>query len=197
MSETLDRLNKIFEESIEAKIETANTVLTSINYACDLMVEAISNGNKILVCSSGIASANAQYFVANMVNNFQVERPSLPAISLNANSITLNSITNSDDYSEIFSKQITALAQEEDILFAIINNDKYGNISTSIDTAQSLGLKIILLSGNNSQSLCNLLREEDIAIVIPNDNISRVQENHLLTIHSLCNIIDNKLFAEF
>jgi DnaA initiator-associating protein len=53
------------------------------------LVQSLLNGNKILCCSNGTSAANAQHFAARMINRFEIERPSLPASALNADTVVL------------------------------------------------------------------------------------------------------------
>ncbi len=50
--------------------------------ASQLIVQSLLNGGKILCCGNGGSAGDAQHFAAEMLNRFETERPSLPAISL-------------------------------------------------------------------------------------------------------------------
>ncbi|MGR5543510.1 D-sedoheptulose-7-phosphate isomerase, partial [Vibrio campbellii] len=75
-------------------------------HAAQAVVTSLLNGNKILCCGNGGSSANAQLFTSCLVNRFETERPSLPAIALTADNTTLTAVANDYHYDEIFSKQV-------------------------------------------------------------------------------------------
>ena len=51
--------------------------------ACWLqMVQALLNGGKILTCGNGGSAGDAQHFSSELLNRFERERPSLPALAL-------------------------------------------------------------------------------------------------------------------
>ncbi|OKS92108.1 hypothetical protein ACN56_15070 [Escherichia coli] len=47
----------------------------------------------MLCCGNGTSAANAQHFAASMINRFETERPSLPAIALNTDNVVLTAIS--------------------------------------------------------------------------------------------------------
>src|SRR3990167_10571026 len=113
-----ERIKYNFNESIQTKITAADTLVDSIAQASEMMVQCLLNNHKILSCGNGGSAADAQHFSSEMLNRFESERPSLPAIALTANSSTITSIANDYHFHDIFSKQIKGLGQKDDILLA-------------------------------------------------------------------------------
>jgi DnaA initiator-associating protein len=100
----LNRIKQQFEDSIQTKIMAADALAETIYAAGELMVQALLNGGKILSCGNGGSAADAQHFAAEMLNRFETERPSLPAIALSTDTSTITAIANDYSYEEIFSK---------------------------------------------------------------------------------------------
>src|SRR3546814_20224635 len=84
-----------------------------IEQASQVMVNALLNEGKMLSCGNGGSAGDAQHFSSELLNRFERERPSLPAIALTTDSSTITSIANDYSYNEVFSKQIRALRSEE------------------------------------------------------------------------------------
>ena len=65
-------LQKHIESSIETKKKILNdaTLLNSIHSVAIKMVEAIQNGNKILIAGNGGSAADAQHFAGELVSKF-------------------------------------------------------------------------------------------------------------------------------
>ena len=192
---SLDRINQMFEESIQAKIETANIIPPQITKAAKAMVKCLENGGKILACGNGGSAADAQHFSAELLNRFEMERPPLAGIALTTDTSTLTSIGNDYDYSQVFSKQVAALGNENDILLAISTSGNSGNVIKAMDEAHTLGMQVIGLTGKDGGEMKDIYDKNDIEIRIPSNHTARIQENHILVIHCLCDIIDRKLFA--
>ena len=80
----LDSIKDSFTESIQIQIAAAEALPDAITHAAQAMVASLLNGNKILCCGNGGSSSNAQQFVSCLLNRFETERPSLPAMALTA-----------------------------------------------------------------------------------------------------------------
>ncbi len=192
----VERVKQHFNESIQTKILAADTLPEQINAAANLMIDALLAGKKILSCGNGGSAGDAQHFSAEMLNRFERERPSLPAIALTTDTSTLTSIANDYDYSQVFSKKIRVLGQQGDILLAISTSGHSKNILEAIVTAHERHMHVIGLTGRDGGEVVNLLRSDDVELRVPAERTARIQETHLLIIHCLCDLIDQQLFAQ-
>lgn len=183
-----------FNESIQTKIAAADTLINPIAQAGKLIVRCLLKHHKILSCGNGGSAADAQHFSSEMLNRFESERPSLPAIALTTDSSTVTSIANDYNFTEIFSKQIKALGSGSDILLAISTSGRSKNILQAIEAAHQREMDIIALTGNDGGEITTLLSNNDVEIRVPAKSTARIQETHLLIIHCLCDIIDQQLF---
>lgn len=194
--ETAERIKQHFNDSIHTKIMAADTLIDVIHRAAEMLVQALLSNNKILTCGNGGSAASAQQFAEIMLNRFDTERPSLPAIALSVGSTTLTSIADDFHYSEIFAKQIEAFGQPNDILMVFSPNGNSKNILDAIETAHQRQLRVIALTGQDGGEVATLLdTHQDIEIRVPADSLARIKETHLLIIHCLCDAIDQCLFA--
>lgn len=190
----VNKIRQHFEESIQTKILAAETLPEAIQAAGELMVQSLLSGGKILSCGNGGSAGDAQHFSAEMLNRFETERPSLPAIALSTDTSTITAIANDYNYEEVFAKQIKALGQPGDILLAISTSGHSKNIVQAILAAQQRELSVVALTGKDGGVVASLLNENDVEIRVPVQSTARIQEVHLLVIHCLCDFIDNRLF---
>lgn len=192
----LERVKDNFRESIETKIAASEALPVAIEKAGMVMVECLLAGQKILSCGNGGSAGDAQHFSSELLNRYETERPSLPAIALTTDSSTLTSIANDYSYEEVFSKQVRALGNAGDILLAISTSGNSGNVIKAIEAAVARDMKIIALTGKDGGEIAGLLGENDVEIRVPSNRTARIQEVHLLAIHCLCEIIDTTLFPQ-
>ena len=91
--EMQSRIRRLFQASIETKQLAIEALPPSIADASLLMVNTLLNEGKILSCGNGGSAGDAQHFSSEMLNRFERERPSLPAIALTTDSSTTTVIT--------------------------------------------------------------------------------------------------------
>lgn len=192
----LERIKSNFTESIQTKIAASEAIAVPIEQAGMIMVQALLGEKKILSCGNGGSAGDAQHFSSELLNRYETERPSLPAIALTTDSSTITSIANDYSYEEVFSKQIRALGNPGDVLLAISTSGNSKNVIKAIEAAVARDMPIIALTGRDGGDIAGLLGENDVEIRVPSARTARIQEVHLLVIHCLCEIIDTTLFPE-
>ncbi|MES2141680.1 MAG: phosphoheptose isomerase [Pseudomonadota bacterium] len=191
----LARIQTHFEESIETKKKALHELQEIILSASQIFVDCLLDNKKILVCGNGGSAADSQHFSSELINRFEIERPSLPAIALTTDTSTITSIANDYNYNKIFAKQIYALGQSSDVLLLITTSGNSESILEACIAAQKRQLKIIALTGKNGGKLADMLSSTDIEIRVAGSSTARIQETHLLIIHCLCDLIDKQLFG--
>lgn len=193
---TANNVKSIFEKSIQAKQDAKDALNKPITSAIEAMASALKNGSKILSCGNGGSAADAQHFAAELVCRFERERPALAAIALTVDTSALTAISNDYHYDETFARQIDALAKPGDVLLAISTSGFSPNIVRAIEQAHEQKMVVIALTGRDGGQVAKILNNNDIEVRVPSASTARIQEVHLLTIHCLCDQIDNLLFPE-
>lgn len=189
------RVYEIFQRSIEAKMQVGEALAPIIEQAADRMVEALLDERKILVCGNGPSAALSQIFAASLIDRFEKERPSLPAIWLGSNIATYTAIASDSNHNEVYAKPIRALGQPGDVLVVISSSGNPANLRQAVSTARERQMQVIGLTGRDGGNLSALLTAEDIELRAEIDSRSRIHEVHLLVLYCLCDLIDHKLFG--
>ena len=166
-----------------------------IEYASQRLVSALLNDKKILACGNGRSATCAQLLSSSLLNQFERDRPSLPAIALTTDTAAITAIANSYHFDDVFAKQLRALGQSGDILVVYTDGKNSANIAKAIATAHDKDISVIALTGNNGGMIAPLLYETDIEIRVPSDSNARIHEIHVLITHCLCDLIDHQLFG--
>ncbi|MBL3527411.1 MAG: phosphoheptose isomerase [gamma proteobacterium endosymbiont of Lamellibrachia anaximandri] len=190
-----DRIKQIFEQSIQTKIEAMPLLVDPIAGAAELIVAQLLEGGKILSCGNGGSAGDAQHFSSEMLNRFERERPGLPAIALTTDTSTLTSIANDYSYERVFARQIEALGQPGDLLLAISTSGNSNNVCAAMEAAHEQEMAVIALTGKEGGEAAKLLAPGDVEIRVPSGSTARIQEVHLLTIHCLCDLVDQQLLG--
>jgi len=194
--DTVQRVKNNFLESIQIKTDAVDKLAPVIASAAAAIAGALLKDKKIMACGNGGSAADAQHFSAEMLNRFEMERPGLPAIALTTDSSTLTSIANDYQFAEIYSKQIRALGQENDVLLAISTSGESHNIVHAIDAAHDRNMIVIALTGREGGQIADLMNNNDFEIRVPTWSTARIQEVHIMVIHSLCDLVDLQLLGQ-
>jgi D-sedoheptulose 7-phosphate isomerase len=190
-----ERVTNIFTAHIEAAQAAMVEIRADIVEAATAMTNALLDDRKILSCGNGGSAADAQHFSSELLNRFERERPGLPAVALTTDSSTITSISNDYTFDDIFSKQISALGQQGDVLLAISTSGNSPNILQAIRAAHQRQMRCVVLTGNTGGDMTGILDENDILIAVPAKLTARIQEIHIITIHCLCDLIDTQLLG--
>ena len=187
------RVKEEFAESLAANRRAAGVLAEPIAEAAALMLECLRAGGKILSCGNGGSAADAQHFASELINRFETERSSLPAVALTTDSSTLTSIANDRRYEEIFSRQISGLGKPGDVLLAVSTSGESANIVEAVRAAHRSEMRVVALTGRDGGALSGVLKKSDIELKVPHTRTARIQEIHLLAIHCLCRLLDDAL----
>ena len=182
-----------FEENQKINTLSSEHLLESIANATQKILAMLKNSGTLLTCGNGGSSGDAQHIASEFINRFEIERKSLPAVSLNSDTATITSISNDYGYKYVFSKQISAIGTTNDILMPFTTSGNSENILDAITTAKAKGMSVILISGCDGGKAIDLLDESDFKVIVPSNRTSRIQEIHLIIIHSICECIDSYL----
>ncbi len=191
-----ERVRHLFGLSIEAKIASADAISKEIAKAGERLVQCLLNDGKIMIAGNGGSGANALHFSSNLLNQFEVERPALPVVTLNTDCATITSVSNTHHYEKVFAKQIQALGHEHDVLIILSTSGHSDSILNAINAANDRGMDTIALTGQDGGVLSSHLGPEDIQISVPSTAPSRIREVHLLILNCFCDLIDNSLFGQ-
>jgi D-sedoheptulose 7-phosphate isomerase len=187
-----DIILNILEDSLRVKRSFVEDNIETIIKAAELIATCISAGQKILIFGNGGSAADAQHLAAEFVNRYKIERPPLAAIALTTDTSLLTSIGNDYHFDEIFSKQIKALGNRNDIAWGISTSGNSTNVIKAMQAAKSKGLNSIGMTGRGGK----LGRYSDLIFCADADDTPRIQEAHITVGHIICDLVDRTLYPE-
>ncbi|MBL0121402.1 MAG: phosphoheptose isomerase [Betaproteobacteria bacterium] len=190
------RISRHFQDSIETKQRVVAALTPHIAAASHAMVDCLRQGGKILSCGNGGSAGDSQHFAAELVGRFEREREPLAAVALTTDSSILTAVANDYSFDEIFSKQVRALGMPGDILFGISTSGNSKNVVAAIAAAHAKGMHVVGMTGRSGGKIASLMQSGDVLLNVDSQVTTRIQEVHLLTLHCLCDAIDNLMFGE-
>jgi D-sedoheptulose 7-phosphate isomerase len=184
----------IVSRNIKEHIEVLNSLSSAshaaIIEAAVIIANSLSCGRTVFWCGNGGSAADCQHMAAELVGRFKKNRKPLRSIALTTDTSILTCIANDFGYEDLFSRQITALANEGDVLIAISTSGNSQNIVEALKVAQSLNVDTISFLGRDG-GLC--IKHTKLPIIVPSESTARVQEVHIMIGHILCDLIEKEL----
>lgn len=167
-----------------------NENMTNIKRAIEILSNAFNNGRKVISCGNGGSHCDAMHFAEELTGRYQNNRKALPAIAISDPS-HISCVGNDYGYDYIFSRYLEAHGKAGDVLLGISTSGNSKNVALAMETAKSLGMKIIGLTGKDGGIISNLC---DIEIRAPYSQYAdRAQEIHIKVIHTLIDGVEHSL----
>lgn len=152
--------------------------------------ERVGKGGKILACGNGGSSADAMHFCEELTGRYRENRPAIAAIAcVDAGHITCTA--NDYGYEFVFSRWVEALGREGDVLVALSTSGSSRNVLRAVEAARDGGVLTVGLLGKGGGVLRGLC---DFDLVAPGETADRIQELHMLALHTLVGALERRLF---
>ena len=197
MSETIKNKVKLtFEDSISIKKQIIDDKSYEVLLeAGDVVSNSISNGGKLLLCGNGGSAADAQHLAAEFLIRLtsDVNRDSIPALSLAQDTSTLTACINDYGPDDIFKRVFSALSAEGDTLLAITTSGNSKNIIETLKLAKERGIYSLGFLGNGGGEA---LQYCDSVFIVPSKVTARIQESHITAGHALLQYVEDSLLEK-
>ncbi len=186
----VESLRTITTESIDTHRQFMAQSLEVIAEVASMFIEALATGHKIFIFGNGGSAADAQHVAGELMGRFLQESDPWPVVALSTDTSVITCIGNDWDYSQIYSRQVKALARAGDLVVGITTSGSSPNIIKGLEVARKQGAKTIAFTGMRGAKLDGSV---DLCFVAPSHHTPRVQEIHLLAWHGVCELVEDYL----
>lgn len=180
-------------------IEEAKYQLDQLLFYCDfdkleeishIILDAYMKKKNILIAGNGGSHADALHFAEELTGKFQDERSPLGAIAL-GEATHMSCTSNDFGFQHVFERQVRALGKNGDVLILLSTSGNSENLILAAMAAKVMNIKTIALLGKDGGALKDIV---DIHYIVPGETSDRIQELHMLLLHTLVEVIENELF---
>jgi D-sedoheptulose 7-phosphate isomerase len=194
MFERKSFITESLKDSSAIKLKVLEICYEDIIKASEMILNAVKGGNKLMLCGNGGSAADSQHLATEFMIRLShdINRKAIPAIALSTDSSNLTAGGNDIGFENIFARNIEGIGREGDVLIGISTSGNSKNIIKAVQTAKSIGIKTVCLLGSGGGKLKDLC---DLSIVVPSDNVQRIQESHITIGHILCEITERELYG--
>lgn len=195
-------------ESCQSDIYQAYTVLRN----------SYQQGGKLLIAGNGGSAADAEHIVGELMKGFKLPRKidadfadklvkenkelgvvladnlqgALPAIALDGHPALSTAYMNDCEPLLCFAQQVNGYGKAGDVFLGISTSGNSENVLYAATTAHAKGMKVIGLTGSNSNKLEQM---SDVCIRVPQTETYKIQELHLPVYHCLCLMLEEEFFG--
>lgn len=190
---TIDIVKAEIQASIDVKtiLLSDDVLMKKVFNLAERCSEALRAGGKVIFCGNGGSFADAQHLSAEFTSRFLFDRPGLASLALGTNSSAMTAIGNDYGYDNVFSREIEAVANSEDIIIAITTSGNSTNILKALKAARKKGISSVVFTGLGR----GMLEDDADTLNIPSIDTARIQECHILIGHIVCGLVESSVFS--
>lgn len=183
------------EEKIQLHKQMVDSLdLAAIEKVAAVISECYKNGGKLIIFGNGGSAADAIHFAAEFegqLSSIDKGRKALAALTP-FNLSALTAISNDFDYDTSFARFVQANAKKGDVVIGISTSGNSKNVLSAINEAKKLGSVAIGFTGGDGGRLKDIA---DVLLNIPANNVSIIQEGHIIAYHRVCALVVKELFG--
>jgi D-sedoheptulose 7-phosphate isomerase len=181
------------QDSIDLKKKLLDNtqLLKNVDALVEDIISSYGQGGKVLWCGNGGSAADAQHLAAELSGRFYYDRPPLFSEALHVNTSYTTAVANDYSYDVIYSRLVQAMCRKGDVLIALSTSGNSRNVVEALKQAGSMGVITAGFTGEtggNMKTLCKYL------INVPSTDTPRIQECHMLLGHTICEMVEMKMF---
>ncbi len=191
----IDFIKGKLQSSIDLKTSLLGNkhILQAVESIVSDIVTCYREGGKVLWCGNGGSAADAQHLAAELSGRFYYDRPPLNSEALHVNTSYITAVANDYSYDVIYSRLVKAMGRPGDVLIGLSTSGNSPNVLKALEEANAQGMTTVAMTGEtggNMKDHCKYL------INIPSKDTPRIQECHMLLGHTICELVEMKLFPK-
>lgn len=149
----------------------------------DRLLATYDEGRQVFLMGNGGSASTCSH----IVNDFQkciyhAGGKTFRCMSLTDNVALITAWANDTDYEQIFAEQLRPWVNSGDLVFCVSGSGNSANILNGARLAREMGAYTLGLTGYEGGGLAPLVDE---AIVVPSDNMQRIEDCHMVVLHLL------------
>ncbi|MCC6441876.1 MAG: SIS domain-containing protein [Armatimonadetes bacterium] len=165
----------------------------TIQEIAEILYKAYAEGQKVLLMGNGGSASTASHLACDLQKGIgSLKGKGFKALAITDSLPLLTAWGNDTAYDNIFVEQIQTWAQPGDIVIAISGSGNSPNILRGVQAAREKNAVTIGWAGFEGGKLKDLV---DHCLVVPSDNMQRIEDIHLVIGHAIFTCLMSKILA--
>jgi D-sedoheptulose 7-phosphate isomerase len=191
--DALALVRKGFLESARLLQKVGESDAEFVVLAARRVEESLRSGGTLFTCGNGGSAADAQHIAAELSGRFYLDRAGLAAVALSVNTSAITAIGNDYGYEDVFARQLDGIGKKGDVLLALTTSGSSANVLRAVERARSLEMTVVGLTGAGGRDFA---KQCDLALVVPSEDVARIQETHICAGHLVCQLVEAAIFGQ-
>lgn len=179
-----EQLVAFLRELIDRRNEQLEKRVPDISAAAQCAVTCLTGNNQIHLWGNGNCHSMASLLASQLLHNYQIERPGLPAILLDTDPAAAKN-------------QLRALGKPGDLLILFSNEEHHQGLFGLLKTGQERNIRSLSVGNIELEHLCEagLAGADDLAVFLDVSHKAQLLDCQLAVAFSLAGLIDHLLFG--
>lgn len=143
--------------------------------------QAYLDGKQVLICGNGGSAATASHLACDLQKGVGcLSDRKFRVIAITDGIPLITAWANDTDYSNVFAEQVATWANPGDVLIAISGSGNSPNVLRAVETANTLGVTTIGLTGMGGGKLSGMSSK---SLVVDSNNMQHIEDVHVVLAH--------------
>jgi D-sedoheptulose 7-phosphate isomerase len=193
MLNSKEKFSKFYKKKLISIIESVSN--REISKFIDALLSIKRQNNTIYFIGNGGSASTASHFVNDLSIGLKTLNRSFRAISLCDNQSIITAIANDYGYENIFSKQLSILLREGDMVVAISASGNSPNLIKAIELAKKMDAITVGITAFDGGRLKNMV---DLLVHVPTDqgDYGPAEDVHMMLDHLISNYLMDAIDIE-
>ena len=193
MLNSKEKFSKFYKKKLISIIESVSN--REISKFIDALLSIKRQNNTIYFIGNGGSASTASHFVNDLSIGLKTLNRSFRAISLCDNQSIVTAIANDYGYENIFSKQLSILLREGDMVVAISASGNSPNLIKAIELAKKMDAITVGITAFDGGRLKNMV---DLLVHVPTDqgDYGPAEDVHMMLDHLISNYLMDAIDIE-
>ena len=174
---------------------TMRTDFVALGEIVDILIKAKRNGQVIYTAGNGGSLATASHMCNDLAKGCRVHnRVGFNAICLGDSAAVTTCLANDFCYDDFYKIQVETKIKAGDVLIVFSGSGNSENIVRAVEAANARGAVTVGFLGRNGGKLAPICK---ISVIAPSDNMEQIEDIHMLYVHSLSSVLQQRLPDEW